>query len=81
MGIEEHSVCKHCMMEDSLEHFFCECILVKALWLKVKYDIYNVTNKYTNMTKMDMLLGYLGENNNLINKYIIVAKQAINVFK
>ena len=81
IGVENDKNCINCNVEDTINHFFYECNLVKHLWALVQHELSAKLEKQIVINKRDVILGYLEDDWKIINIYCIVAKHAINVYK
>lgn len=82
IGIAENDKCIDCNVTDTLCHFFYNCNTIKYLWTTVQNDASAMSGQQIIIRDRDAILGYMGkEGYKICNVLIMVAKQAINLFR
>ena len=87
IGIKDTDICESCNCQDTMEHFFIECIQTQQLWHYVTQIIFKHINKKINLSIIEKLLGMvehedLNKNEiDIINKICIITKHSISKFK
>ena len=68
------------MYKETIEHFFCECFVVKTFWLQVVADWNLIFNTSVEVNNQNIILGYSCDNpksNKDINLLLLFAKKYI----
>ena len=86
MGKENSNICNSCNVVDYLEHFFCDCIKTKPIWvyatnvIRNKLNIRNFTLSVENI--MFNINSDIHDNNSrFINYVIVIGKMCISKFR
>ena len=86
MGKENSNICNSCNVVDYLEHFFCDCIKTKPIWvyatnvIRNKLNISNFTLSVENI--MFNINSDIHDNNSkFINYVIVIGKMCISKFR
>ena len=87
MNVTENNKCSYCPNTvDYIEHFFFECRVVRDLWNLVEQKIMFETNMVIKISVTDVLFGVNKSNLQreqfgLLNKFLLIAKMSISMFK
>ena len=86
MGKVDSSNCNYCAVRDYVEHFFCECIVVRQIWQLAEQKIESICGYHITLSDINKLFGvksidvpscYCRE----INTIILIVKMCISKFK
>ena len=80
MKIKDDATCRLCNNQDeTLIHVFTQCVKIAPLWDNLSIWIRNKLNILINFTEIDIILGYLHNNNFAypLNTIILVTKSYI----
>ena len=86
MGKVDSSNCNYCAVRDYVEHFFCECIVVRQIWQLAEQKIESICGYHITLSDINKLFGvksidvpslYARE----INNVILIVKMCISKFK
>merc|ERR1712004_36346 len=86
MGKVDSSDCSHCGVRDFIEHFFCECIVVRQIWSVLEEKIELLVGNHLILTDVIKLFGVTSANVpacfvRKINHLLLVVKMCISKFK
>ena len=86
MGKTNSSDCNYCGVRDFIEHFFCDCIIVRRLWLVLEEKIELILGHHFVLTEVFKLFGVTSNDVpvglvNKINHLLLLVKMCISKFK
>ena len=86
MGKSDSSNCNHCNVRDFIEHFFCNCIIVRNIWIQAEAKIVSIIGYNFILTEIHKLFGVTSTDVpaslvNSINYIILIVKMCISKFK
>ena len=86
MGKVNSSDCNYCGVRDYIEHFFCDCIVVRQIWHILEEKIELILGHHFALSEIHKLFGVTKANVpaclvNKINHLLLIVKMCISKFK
>ena len=86
MGKKDSDNCDYCNVRDFIEHFFCDCIVVRQIWHVLEEKIELILGHHFALSEIHKLFGVTKANVpacfvNKINHLLLIAKMCISKFK
>ena len=86
MGKVNSSDCNYCGVRDYIEHFFCDCIVVRQIWHILEEKIEFILGHHFALSEIHKLFGVTKANVpaclvNKINHLLLIVKMCISKFK